>query len=581
MHFPVLAETPQLHKIEPIKPNEVHLSWTSVEMKYCETLQFSLEYRSEHDKPDKWIKHIITNEDSTQTVHHYELTNLTPFTNYNVSLRATSKLSNDSFWSDAFNQTFQTIASEPACSPNLTVGAFEMYTGNKTNDILNIVWTELAARYRNGPNVQYRLDVNDTDYHCQTLSQQTGLCSRQVAGLHDRALTIQLFSVGVNNEPAKHASVMYIPSAVDRLPLPLRLCEIVLAEDQHPVFAWHPPDGRTTIVSYSLFWCRSIDAKECSGNLQSVVIDAAHTNYTPAGDHQWPGLMRFAVAANTLHSTSGMTWNHCRYERDMWFKVSQNVHDEQLTLTFDDLCLGCFTSISMLFCESGVHPVVNCKSFKLPITATTGQQFTTGALRANTNYTVGVNGTLLHSGRTVPFSEPFEVSIGRKAADDDAFVMAVAFAGAGVLVVILILLGGLKFVLNRVRDMQDIDVILPEALANITIDLPKRADMRPESIYSEQCERLLRKIAPVTDVTAVADDLTCDKLHPEVEVVEAAELEVLANGYIRYRTSAIALANPRPTSAAPTRASNNWGYVTVESMSQHNDLSSRRQISQE
>lgn len=534
--FPVLADEPQLHKIELVDPNEVHLIWATKNMLHCKTLQFSLKYRSEHDQPDTWMEQIITNKDSTNTEHNFKLTNLRAYTIYTVSLRATSKLSDDSFWSNAANQTFRTLASAPECSPNLTVGAFEVYTSNGTTEILNIFWTELAARYRNGLTVQYRLDVNDSDYRCRSLSSHGGQCVRQVTGPHDRALTVQLLSVGENNQTAKLASEMSIPSAVDRLSLPLRLRLIVLAEDQHPVFAWHPPVSNTTILSYSLFWCRAAVADKCSDSLQSVVVNAAHTNYTPNSDPQSAGLVRFAVAANTLHSTSGMTWNQCRYTGNMMFEVSKEVHDEQVTLTFDDRCLGCFTTIRMLFC---VKDRDNCTTFELAITATTGRQFSTGALRANTMYTVDVNAMLLHSGRTVPFSKQFEVKIGRNAADEKtAFVMAVALSGAGVLIVIVLLLCGFKCALDRVRNMSDIGVILPVALSNITMEMTKRTEMRPEpAINYEQSELLLRTIAPQTDVTAVAEGLKCDKRHSEVDVAgldvidTTAELQTI--GYIR------------------------------------------------
>lgn len=119
---------------------------------------------------------------------------------------------------------------------------------------------------------------------------------------------------------SRNTSHVRVPRRDLRCPQPGEIRNILHNKndpDRHYVFSWGRPTNATAstsvshpaISSYTVFWCkaRNESPNQCDGGFNFTRVSANTSSYT----HATNDTLNFAVSANALHSSSGMSWARC------------------------------------------------------------------------------------------------------------------------------------------------------------------------------------------------------------------------------------------------------------------------------
>lgn len=209
--------------------------------------------------------------------------------------------------------------------------------------------------------------------------------------------------------------VLNIPAARDRIALPTGLTVIDYATSvdtkstRRQEFAWHPVADTPSdpIVSYTVVWCWDI-RDSCHSALNSTVLPANVTQFERTGDQK----LRFAVAANSASSTSGLVWSQCYIDSNVVSSPQKVEHfidsiNDVIRLDWNKQCSGLYRNITISWCPicNEVKSCEHCTIANVPIDT---HSYTACQMQRNIGYRFMINATLRHSNRTVSLGEPFD-----------------------------------------------------------------------------------------------------------------------------------------------------------------------------
>ena len=110
-------------------------------------------YKSEYNSISQVSKRYLNS-----TYEHFaqDITDLTPYTNYDIKLRIRSNATEEeSMWSDYANYTVRTLPDVPQNPPKTTPGSFEIVNHQMGKRNVYVYWSQIPDFERNGPNFRY------------------------------------------------------------------------------------------------------------------------------------------------------------------------------------------------------------------------------------------------------------------------------------------------------------------------------------------------------------------------------------------------------------------------------------------
>ncbi|KAI0231352.1 hypothetical protein LSAT2_018285, partial [Lamellibrachia satsuma] len=187
----------------------------------------------------------------------YMLTNLHPYTLYNVSTRC--RLNASHFWSDPLTTQVTTAEEAPSISPTIPPGSFRIQPCSRDNDSCRNVTVFLQSvmkEYRNGVILRYRVSFHRVhNLTSSVLWVNASLLSATLTGLdsgHGYIICVE----ACNSAGRSPAAVV---SITDTKHLPLPPADLVAERSEtrsHIAFSWAPPSlSLAPVNNYTFFWC--------------------------------------------------------------------------------------------------------------------------------------------------------------------------------------------------------------------------------------------------------------------------------------------------------------------------------------
>lgn len=412
------------------------------------------------------------------------------------------------------------------------------------------------------------------------------------------ALKVQVHSVAANNSLLISAtpSTLSIPRRIDTLPQPAGLTQTTYAASNTSAwtrtkeFRWLPPaQCPQPILNYTVIWCR--DSDDCSDSLNATTVAAGAETQVSVRSNE---TLRFAVAANSAHSSSGLRWCDChRYVNhsidephqasagggEEEYHITHYARGVNIVLELEQRCLGLYESIHIAYCSlNDSCTILNTLNVPLP----SDDKIAVEQLEPNALYRFRVSATERDSKATVRFGREFTHLTRNSAANELRLIVGVCVAIVGSCCA---LLWFSRYAVRKTRQMRDIDVQLPEALADIALEWPAWSGRNPEEdrdemptrqrtsttecFHTEQSERLLEVIQTMVEPDDENETVQTAQIEPKCIAASSNyvphDLSVQSNGYILYPAAKAAAAEqthsrimPMPI---PKSAPQNGGYV--------------------
>ncbi|XP_018331539.1 cytokine receptor [Agrilus planipennis] len=226
-----------------------------------------------------------------------------------VSSRTTAALPDDeSMWSKNTSLTERTASKEPGAPPKTTLGTFEF--DSSTGRDVYLYWQEIPNEIQNGEGFTYEVkSVNHPgDLH---LVEQKNAYARFQGLDSSKGYKFLIWS---KNDIGKSENFSVINIPAKKIKEPSAFTKIAYGDGKYQL-SWEHPKTSEPIVNYTIFWCAHDRDRpyQCSGYLNWTVVPAEITvkNLTVPDNQIRPKIHQFAIAANTLSSSSGMTWAAC------------------------------------------------------------------------------------------------------------------------------------------------------------------------------------------------------------------------------------------------------------------------------
>ncbi|CAH0562610.1 unnamed protein product [Brassicogethes aeneus] len=294
----VIPNPPENLTVTQLTTNSFYLQWrVPLSMRsFTPGLDHKILYTC---KSDDW--QLGGNKSSThEKVIEFNLTGI-PFPNSicEIAVSMKSAIANDSYWSknaSIFGITESTI---PARPPAINMGSFEI---SNPDGKFFVYWEQLAKELQNGNEFKYEVEVEGHVKKFETTSNYHEFQNLP----KENSYKINIWSknkIGLSKEK----STLYIPPHTRRIDKPT---EVIRIEHQDYLeLSWNPPQ-RSRLTNYTIFFCDSKRDRphQCKGNIDWINVppNATHLNYTMTSKNYQIG-----IAANSLHSSSGIEWASC------------------------------------------------------------------------------------------------------------------------------------------------------------------------------------------------------------------------------------------------------------------------------
>ncbi|XP_060077468.1 uncharacterized protein LOC132557020 [Ylistrum balloti] len=283
-------------------------------------INFAINYTSKWDK-----KQLVY---SNRTVMRTELKNLTPYTKYDVSIRARSEeVTNLRNWSPAYRISFRTKADAPSAAPKSTEGGFFLSRINNKTGLqcaLHIYLKPLLPKDRNcaASDMRYKVFLKDENNPsiigaAETIRLSHGTCWSK--GPYD----VVVQSCYKNFTCSKKRTFVHIPDFDQKDVTVFPSASDVIAEGFGGTsfrVSWSIPSyvNESLVKRVTVFWCRrSKEQHICKRNLSWQKIEKLVTSADIMVNHSNYREWMFAVSLIT-HSgeSSGMVFDDCQFLYD-------------------------------------------------------------------------------------------------------------------------------------------------------------------------------------------------------------------------------------------------------------------------
>ncbi|CAG2167021.1 unnamed protein product [Oppiella nova] len=273
------------------------------------------------------------------------LTDLIPYMSYNISIRCKTIQSKSSeYWSDFKSITVLTKPDVPYLAPELIRESFQTDKNMEGMRSITLFWKEIPIEYRNGKDFHYSIEYKEQMYRKQRASNLLDKGFNDMIISHNTSYTLThmksnvayTFKItGVNAQGVSRNSSTITVNRNDIIAhKPLNIDVYSFGGGRYEV-QWTEPRNNTmsgSVVNYTVFWCRTLRPRPfpCDG-----AIDWVHTNNKSIA-LELPDIRsnyQFAVSANTLTTTSGMSWAECIVPIDGRLDKLSEVHLKGLNST--------------------------------------------------------------------------------------------------------------------------------------------------------------------------------------------------------------------------------------------------------
>jgi len=283
---------------------------------------------------EDWTSVDTSDWDIKNDSFHHRLQNLSfAWTNYTVKVKMLSgegNISEEKYWSEVTEISGSTLARRPQFAPRTHPGSFEVISGQKERTVI-IYWEKLEEKYHNGPNFEYVISQVLEGEHA--LPHQPSNQMSAYAEFKRLKLDNYTFFVTAKNEngSAQNPSKIFV-APKDKLTSiqPMSITKTILEDKSMIEVAWFPPRNRSTVVSYTIFWCKFPKQRpyQCDGQLDWMDVKPYPHNQTMIHKIPLPDAETYqlAVAANSQDYSSGMVWSTCTIIKDKVLSKVKDVH---------------------------------------------------------------------------------------------------------------------------------------------------------------------------------------------------------------------------------------------------------------
>ncbi|KAI0230771.1 hypothetical protein LSAT2_018869, partial [Lamellibrachia satsuma] len=298
---------------ESYTSRSIQLNWTQPEGFDPDRFDviYEIQYEGQWDNEPK-----VTFEVSNHLTHM--LTNLHPYTLYNVSIRC--RLDASHFWSDPLTTQVTTAEEAPSVSPTIPPGSFRIQPCSRDDDSyrnVTVFFQSVMKEYRNGVILRYRVLFHKVHHLTSSvLWVNASSLSATLTGLdpgHGYIISVEACNSAGRSPTA-------IVSITDTKHLPLPPADLVAERSEtwsHIAFSWAPPSPSLAPVNnYTFFWCERLahSKHECQGPLHYRIIAGNVTEIDHLVTHDADV---YALSANSDSGSSGMSKDWiCVYDYD-------------------------------------------------------------------------------------------------------------------------------------------------------------------------------------------------------------------------------------------------------------------------
>lgn len=307
---------------------------------------------------------------------------------YDIRLRMRSSVApnEEEMWSKWSNVTFQTAHRIPDYPPKVDAGSFNV----RANGDLYVYWKDLPKCQQNGANYNYTVISSDKKH--SEPSEQSLLMAvfrkDRVNLDHDMTITIQNYNIV---GPSKDVQKLIIPKDGRRLAAPEGIKKVLANGDYR--LSWERPKTIENITSYTIFWCvsKSELPNHCESSIDFVRVGAQEFNFVFKSYQT----INFAVAANSVHSTSGMIWAMCTSAnandigkiKTIWIpKLSATEIEVEWKLECPDKSI--VVGYQLEYCPIKEPKTLDCKTPEQRINITDTTKYTLSDLSPYTTYKI-------------------------------------------------------------------------------------------------------------------------------------------------------------------------------------------------
>ncbi|XP_065362963.1 cytokine receptor-like isoform X2 [Calliphora vicina] len=281
---------------------------------------------------------------------------------YDISVRLRVKKSarnDDSYWSEPYIQTFQTLACPPDTAPITDVGSFYI-DASETN--VRLYWHQLPIYKENGPEFKYVIKEVKRDGVIVSLEPlHFDRTSATFPWLRHHNYTFVIKSSNAEGESPNNSTI-FIPAWSkhhERNFSPKWIRNIYHATNRTSTLSWSPPHNQRHLIDYTVFWCQSKHATttECEDTVlfQHVGKESTLFNISAQKDDEIP--LNFAVSANYRDFNTGMHWTMCsadvtselvKLEPEIIDKTSRSITVQWST---DRVCSSLVEGYHLIYCR--------------------------------------------------------------------------------------------------------------------------------------------------------------------------------------------------------------------------------------
>ncbi|KAL6961666.1 Fibronectin type 3 domain [Sarracenia purpurea var. burkii] len=265
---------------------------------------------------------------SSKDVETYEdtvgvnVTNLKyPNVVYDFRIEMKSAIAGDELWSDPAYMYAKTDPCAPYLSPEIDVGGFQIDNQRLDRQDVLVFWKDISPEEKNGNEFQYKITMLENDVESTTAPDLVTNSFAKYVNLSINE-SYRFFIKSTNAfGSAPYSAELRLPQKDDILPEVVSLNKVYFENGTYEL-SWSPPSSiYDRITNFTIFWCQSNQEypSPCSGSLDwtHLTADTCRQNFTldsTVGYH-------FAISANSLNSTSGMTWALCTIIHDKLQKI--------------------------------------------------------------------------------------------------------------------------------------------------------------------------------------------------------------------------------------------------------------------
>lgn len=322
-HYSIIKPNiPMNFSATQVTTNNISLSWKAPEYtEYDENLLENIIYEIQYFR-QRINDRVFINSFIIDGIHKQEivLTNLIPFSDYLIRIRCKTRQSkSDEYWSDFSSILLTTKPDIPYLAPILIPESFETVKNSEELRNITLFWKSIPNEFRNGKDfyysIEYKINAKQNQELISDLKSYKNKSEKAFFTFKNLNSSIAyVFKIyGVNAQGVSNNYSELIIEKKDIIPNKPSHIDVYSYGNGRYEIQWDRPIDNSLsdqILNYTVFWCQNLKPRPF---ICEEVIDWKQTNNTsmllslPDIQNNY----EFAVSANTMTTSSGMSWAKC------------------------------------------------------------------------------------------------------------------------------------------------------------------------------------------------------------------------------------------------------------------------------